>query len=369
LRTSLSLALIVVAIAEMGGVYERSTSLWWSAGLGYRLFRSYDIARDDQLLGIIVLFAVLGIFSDACFSALWSLGAFVRFGVQQRRARKAAARFGNAGVVFGPLQPAAPAEVGLEAISAAYDGRTVISGLSLKVSPGATLSILGPSGCGKTTLLRAIGHLLDEELVVTGDVKIAGEMQRVPGVWMGIVLQDSPVFDYMTVWDNVTFGSLASEHTAWQLLVEFGLAPFASTRAGSLSGGQRQRLAVATAIANRPKVLMLDEPFGALDAITRRQLQTFYRDHVRGKVTAVFVTHDLTEALLVSDSIVIGVDADRKTLQVDRTDSLSPEWEFSPRFAQMKRIALEELERISTNATGASQDASHNKGGRDTLSH
>lgn len=361
LRTSLALALIVVAIAEMGGVYQRSTGLWWSEGLGYRLFRSYDIARDDQLLGAILVFAVLGILLEQCFLALWSLGAYLSFKVQQRKARRAVARFDTAGVEFGSLRPATPAEVKLENITAAYDGRAVISELSLEIAPGATLCIIGPSGCGKTTLLRAIGHLVDDELVVTGDVKVAGEVRRSPGVWMGVVFQDSLVFDYMTVWDNVTFGNGASEHAAWQLLFEFGLAPFAAVRAATLSGGQRQRLAVATAVANQPKLLLLDEPFGALDAITRRQLQTFYRDHVRGRVTSAFVTHDLTEALLVSDTVAIGVNIDRKTLEVDRAESLSPDWEFTPRFAELKRMALVELERISTVPMGSEQEASHKK--------
>jgi len=350
LRTSLALALLVVAVAEMGGVYQRSTGLWWSEGLGYRLFRSYDVARDDYLLGGIIVFALLGIALEQLFSSAWSLSAYLLFLMQQRRARRQTAALSTQLADASALNLPEPVPVILADLSAAYGSRAVVSGMSLKIDPGATLSIIGPSGCGKTTLLRAIGRLDGNELQIDGSVDVGGIGRSTPGVWMGVVFQDSPVFEYMTVWDNVMFGNSADETIAWRLLSDFGLTQLVAERARTLSGGQRQRLAVATALASRPQLLLLDEPFGALDAITRRQLQTFYRTHVRGRVTAVFVTHDVTEALLVGNVIAVGVGADRKLLAVDGAVSSSGEWEFSPRFSDLKREAFEELERLSTGS-------------------
>jgi ABC-type nitrate/sulfonate/bicarbonate transport system ATPase subunit len=265
------------------------------------------------------------------------------------RARRAATVFSQIPPDALELPPPQPDEVSLEGITAAYGRHVVVSNLSLTLAPGTTLSIIGPSGCGKTTLLRSVGHLGGDDLHIAGTVRVGGIARSEPGTWMGVVFQDSPVFEYMTVWDNVMFGNIAKEGVAWRLLSDFGLAQLAAMRASTLSGGQRQRLAVAIALANRPQLLLLDEPFGALDAITRRQLQTFYRTHVRGKVTALFVTHDLTEALLVGNEISIGVGPDRKLLAVDGSVSSSGEWEFTSRFGELKRNVFTELERISND--------------------
>jgi len=347
LRTTSTLALLVVAVAEMGGVYQRSSGLWWSEGLGYRLFRSYDIARDDYLLGAMAVFAVLGLLVETSFSLSWALCAYLRLRLRQRAARRATARCSEMAREASTREWLPAAKVDLDVISAGYGPRSVVSGLSLSIAPGSTLGIIGPSGCGKTTLLRAIGHFQGDELQVAGTVRVAGVDRSTPGTWAGVVFQDSPVFEDMTVWDNVMFGKNAEPDAAWSLLSEFGLAPFAAERAQTLSGGQRQRLAVATAISNRPQLLLLDEPFGSLDAITRKQLQTFYRRHVRGRITAVFVTHDLTEALLVADQVAVGVGPNAKLLEVDCSDPSSGDWEFGPEFAELRRTAYAELERIS----------------------
>ena len=113
----------------------------------------------------------------------------------------------------------------------------------------------------------------------------------------------------MTVWDNAMFGIAAPTEADIQrvgeMLKRFGLLPHAHRLAEYLSGGQRQRLAIATALAYKP-ALLLDEPFGALDAITRRKMQAFYFENVKGNITALFITHDIEEAVLIGDHVRIG---------------------------------------------------------------
>jgi ABC-type nitrate/sulfonate/bicarbonate transport system ATPase subunit len=344
LRTSLLIGLIVVAVAEMGGVYERSTGLWWSEGLGYRVFRSYDIARDDFMLGAIITFAVLGIFLEQSFSLLW---AGVRSGVfflRQRAITRTISRLTKAKKTdIAPWPRPAPLE--LAHIHAGYDGKTVINDLSLTIEAGSTLTVVGPSGCGKTTLLRAIGHFSDEEFRVSGQVVLDGQPVTAPGPRVGIVFQDAPVYDHMTVWDNVAFASTRNGATSFQavfrLLDEFGLASMATSRARSLSGGQRQRLALASALINRPRLLLLDEPFGALDAITRRNLQVFFWRHVRNKVTAVFVTHDLNEALLVGTHVSVGVRKEQQSFRINPENQSITDWEFTDSFSHLKKRVFE----------------------------
>ncbi len=371
LRASLGLGLIVVAVAELAGVYERSSGRWWSEGLGYRLFRSLDEARDDLMLAAILTFALLGIAGDQLFVGLWKAAGEAWFRWRQWRVRALAEQGRAAGaaegdaltgrLIEGPQMAAELKSAGAEGdalmvrgLRSGYGGHTVLRDLSLDVPAGSTLSVVGPSGCGKTTLIRAIGHFIDGGFEVSGGVLVGGEAIHAPGPEVGVVLQDAPVFDHMTVWDNVLFGSsFDDEDTArasrrvWALLRQFGLEPLAEQRAGTLSGGQRQRLALAAALANRPKLLLLDEPFGALDAITRRQLQRFFWEHLHGRVTAVFVTHDLEEALLIGDRVAVGVGRESQSLDVDKNGLPPHEWERGPAFSRLRADLIAHLEGAS----------------------
>jgi ABC-type nitrate/sulfonate/bicarbonate transport system ATPase subunit len=138
----------------------------------------------------------------------------------------------------------------------------------------------------------------------------------------------------------------------WEILSQFGLEALSTQRAGTLSGGQRQRLALAAALANQPKLLLLDEPFGALDALSRRHLQRFFWEHVHGRVTAIFVTHDLEEALLVGDQVQIGVEPSSPRIQVEK-HGLSPhEWELREEFGSLRATLITTLEVAGTARTG-----------------
>jgi sulfate transport system ATP-binding protein len=190
---------------------------------------------------------------------------------------------------------------------------TALEDVSLEVPEGSLVALLGPSGSGKSTLLRIVAGL---ELPDAGTVVLAGEdVTLVPARKRGIgfVFQHYAAFKHMSVRENVAFG-LSIRHEKKdvirarvdELLEIVGLTGWADRRPAQLSGGQRQRMALARALAVRPRVLLLDEPFGALDANVRQELREWLRRlHDEVHVTTVLVTHDQEEAMAIADRIVV----------------------------------------------------------------
>jgi sulfate transport system ATP-binding protein len=203
--------------------------------------------------------------------------------------------------------------IAIRNISKTFGEFKALDDVSIDVAGGSLTALLGPSGSGKSTLLRIIAGL---EWPDSGEISLAGEDATVltpqkRGV--GFVFQHYAAFKHMTVRDNVAFGlkirkrpKAEVKQRVDELLDLVQLRGFGDRYPAQLSGGQRQRMALARALAPEPKVLLLDEPFGALDARVRAELRTWLRRlHDEARTTTVFVTHDQEEAMDVADSVVV----------------------------------------------------------------
>lgn len=172
------------------------------------------------------------------------------------------------------------------------------------------LSVIGPSGCGKSTLIRILAGL---EIPSGGEVSVDGKVVRGPGADRGMVFQSYTLFHWLTVKQNVMFGlkiagksSNKAEAEAREWISLVGLERFENAYPNQLSGGMKQRVAIARALANQPKVLLMDEPFGALDAQTRANMQAYLLEIWRNvDVSIIFITHDLDEAIYLADRILV----------------------------------------------------------------
>ena len=212
-------------------------------------------------------------------------------------------------------EPTAPVKLSVRALGKEYRGRRgrsvlALDGVDLDVRAGELVCIVGASGCGKSTLLNIVGGL---ETKTSGAVEVDGEPVIGPGPDRGMVFQAYSLYPWKTVRENIEF-SLECARTPRaerpgrvdELLGIVGLAPFADHLPGELSGGMRQRVAIARALAPAPDVLLLDEPFGALDAQTKRAMQDFLLlVWQRTDATILMVTHDVEEAIYLSERIYV----------------------------------------------------------------
>jgi NitT/TauT family transport system ATP-binding protein len=193
------------------------------------------------------------------------------------------------------------------------DGRGTFQALApvdIDVREGEFLCVLGPSGCGKTTLLNIIGGF---EKPTTGEVVVGGKPVLKPGPERGYVFQEYALFPWMTIRENVAFGlhnlgtpAKEAAHKANEYLQLVGLSGFEDSYPNRLSGGMKQRVAIARALAPNPEILLLDEPFAALDAQTRYLMQIeLLRIQRESKKTTVLITHSLEEAIVLSDRVIV----------------------------------------------------------------
>jgi len=223
--------------------------------------------------------------------------------------------------------------------------------VSFRVHRRELMCVIGPSGCGKSTLARLIAGL---EAPNGGQMLLDGKPIAGPGPDRGMVFQSYTLFPWLTVRKNVMFGlevgkgasrtEAEEEAELWLKLV--GLTKFASAYPHQLSGGMKQRVAIARALANRPRILLMDEPFGALDAQTRCQMQSYLLQIWKQvDITILFITHDLDEAVYLADRILI-LDAHpgrvREMMEVPVPRPRDPEQFMSPAFIAA-RHHLEEL--------------------------
>lgn len=205
---------------------------------------------------------------------------------------------------------AAAMELRLDDVRIAYGARTVVDRLDLSVRPGEILVLTGPSGCGKSTVLRAIAGLLpitDGRIVADGQPVSGTDRDR------AMVFQDDALHPWRTVRRNITLAlglrgvpRAQRRRQADRWIAEIGLDGYADFLPKSLSGGMRQRVQLARGLAGAPRAVMMDEPFGALDAQTRTTMQQLLIDTLAAHpATVVFVTHDVDEALLLGDRVVV----------------------------------------------------------------
>jgi sulfonate transport system ATP-binding protein len=232
-----------------------------------------------------------------------------------------------------PAPAAAPVVVRASGIRRQFGDRTVLGGLDLEVSQGEFVALLGASGCGKSTLLRILAGLDDE---ADGQVTVHGGA--------AVVFQEPRLLPWKRVAANVRLGLTGPDREARTeaALADVGLTDRANAWPGTLSGGEAQRVALARALVRNPSVLLLDEPFAALDALTRLRMQNMLRRlYEQRHLTVVLVTHDVDEALVLADRAVVleaGHIADEVDVPLTR-----PRHRDDPRVATLRRHLLTRL--------------------------
>ena len=220
--------------------------------------------------------------------------------------------------------------------------------IDLAIPKGEFVCLIGASGCGKSTLLRIIAGF---EEPTTGEVAIDGKPVTGPGSDRGMVFQDYALFPWMTVRQNISFGPrqrhLAREEidrTTDEFVRMVGLERFADRYPNQLSGGMKQRVAIARVLANNANILLMDEPFGALDALTREQLQNeLLQIWNRTGVTTIFVTHSVEEAVLLADRVLVMSAGPGKIDSDFRIDLPRPRDVSSPEFNALRRDVARRL--------------------------
>src|SRR5690606_17386784 len=221
-----------------------------------------------------------------------------------------------------------------------------LSKISLTVGEKEFVSILGPSGCGKTTLLRIIAGL---DSATSGSITLDGETIDRRSSQMAMIFQEYSLYPWRTVIDNVTFGlemqntaKRPARDTAMKYLNLVGLAEFVERLTYELSGGMLQSVDLARAMANEPKILLMDEPFGALDAQTRNMLQKeLIEIWEKTKKTVLFVTHSVDEAVYLSDRIIVLTPRPGRIREIVENPIARPRDRTSPEFARIRRHVLD----------------------------
>ncbi|WP_300715431.1 ABC transporter ATP-binding protein [Hydrogenophaga sp.] len=260
----------------------------------------------------------------------------------------------------------------IRSLTKRFDGAAInaLEGINLDIGENEFVTFVGASGCGKSTLLRTIGGL---ETQTSGDLLVDGRAVDGPGIDRAMVFQHYSLYPWMTVMENIKFCRRLKAHTdgssssdveaasgrADALLRLMGLQPVANAWPNQLSGGMQQRVAIARALMGRPDVVLMDEPFGALDAQTREVMHDLIRYvHKLEKATIVFVTHDVEEALYLGSRVVLMAPRPGRIdtiYDVPFGDERVQDLKHEPAFVQLKRDILERIRETSGMKTDLEQ--------------
>ena len=260
----------------------------------------------------------------------------------------------------------------IRSLTKRFDGATInaLEGINLDIGENEFVTFVGASGCGKSTLLRTIGGL---ETQTSGDLLVDGRAVDGPGIDRAMVFQHYSLYPWMTVMENIKFCRQLKAHTdhrtsadveaasgrADALLRLMGLQPVADAWPNQLSGGMQQRVAIARALMGKPDVVLMDEPFGALDAQTREVMHDLIRYvHKLEKATIVFVTHDVEEALYLGSRVVLMAPRPGRidtVYDVPFGDQRVQDLKHEPAFVRLKRDILERIRETSGMKTDLEQ--------------
>lgn len=230
--------------------------------------------------------------------------------------------------------------------------------ISATIRSNEFVALVGTSGCGKSTLLSIVAGLLDP---TSGAVTADGEEVTGPGQDRGLVFQNYTLFPWLTAQQNIEFAlretgipRTARKAAAKEALAEVGLTEFAGAYPTELSGGMQQRVAIARSMSYRPQMLLMDEPFGALDALTRRLMQDLLtRVWESHRITVLFVTHDVSEAVYLADRILVMTNRPgriKQEIEVTLPRPRDPETTSTPEFARLQQQVLEAIRSESAAA-------------------
>ena len=230
----------------------------------------------------------------------------------------------------------------------------VLDGLDVTVEEGGFCAVVGPSGCGKSTLTRLVAGLMKPD---EGEVWLHGDLVKSPRSTVGMAFQNPVLLEWRSILKNVMLpleivpGGLrgkAAEDRARSLLSLVGLEGFEDKRPSELSGGMRQRASLCRALVHQPEVLILDEPFGALDAFTREDLwQTMHDVKEKEPFTAILITHDLREAIFLGDQVVVLSGRPARTqfvMDIERTEKPTLEDLYTPEAAERLNILRHQIQ-------------------------
>jgi NitT/TauT family transport system ATP-binding protein len=243
------------------------------------------------------------------------------------------------------------------------EGRAAVQALEhidLDLAPGSFISLLGPSGCGKSTLIGAVAGFTP---IASGELRVDRQPVQAPGPDRGVVFQQHTLFPWKTAFQNVEFGlkmrgvaAAERKRVARGILARVGLGDFLHHYPAQLSGGMQQRVNLARVLVNRPRVLLMDEPFCSLDAQTRLQMQEMLLElWYEYRMTVLFVTHDVDEALFLSDRVYVLTQRPGRIkagFQVDLPRPRTLDLLTTPEFMRLKRGAMDALKGPASGRNG-----------------